>query len=123
MRYINKHIVHCSDSNAGDVKNIRAWHKQRGFDDVGYHFIIRTDGEVEVGRMLNVIGAHCKGYNKTSVASCLIGKNIFTEKQFESLSKIHKMLEKLFPKIVMHAHNEFNVNKTCPNFNIKILDI
>ena len=48
MRAVTKHIVHCSDSVTGDVREIRQWHLARGWNDVGYHFVIRPDGEVEV---------------------------------------------------------------------------
>ena len=100
MRSIRKHIIHCSDSDYGDVDIIRAWHLARGFRDVGYHFIIRRDGEIELGRPMNEIGAHCAGYNKESIGTCLIGVDNFTKKQFKSLLKVHKLIE-----------NEFNTKK------------
>lgn len=117
MRDIKWHIVHCSDSHFGDVCEIRKWHLARGFNDVGYHFIIRTDGEIELGRTLDIVGAHCKGKNQNSIGTCLIGKNKFTDKQYEALKRIHIMLENLFPDIQLKAHFEFNHHKTCPNFN------
>lgn len=116
MRKINRHIVHCSDSLYGDVRDIRRWHLNRGWDDVGYHFIIRQDGEIEVGRTMEVIGAHAKGYNATSIGTCLIGKETFTERQMESLFRIHDMLVSIFGEIELIGHYEVNENKTCPNF-------
>jgi hypothetical protein len=59
LRPIRRHIIHCSASTQGDVAEIRRWHLARGWNDIGYHFVIRPDGEVEVGRMLHEIGAHC----------------------------------------------------------------
>lgn len=73
MREVQKHIIHCSDSTFGDVAEIRRWHIARGFNDVGYHFVIRRDGEVEMGRTLETIGAHCKGHNTNSIGTCLVG--------------------------------------------------
>jgi hypothetical protein len=119
MRQINKHIIHCSASNGGNVGLIREWHLARGWDDVGYHFIIRQDGEIEVGRTLDVIGAHCKGHNHDSIGTCLIGDHHFGQAQFAALRRIHAMLEKLFPGIEAFPHNHFNPHKTCPNFDIK----
>lgn len=119
MRAITRHIVHCSDSKIGDVKVIRQWHLQRGFADVGYHFIIRRDGEIEVGRTLDVIGAHCEGYNRDSVGTCLVGERAFTDNQFAALRRIHAMLQALFPGITAHPHHEFNPAKTCPCFDVK----
>lgn len=119
MRKITKHIIHCSASNGGNVSLIREWHKARGWNDVGYHFIIRQDGEIEVGRTMDVIGAHCKSHNTESIGTCLIGDLHFSQAQFASLRRINIMLESLFPNIEAYPHNHFNKHKTCPNFDIK----
>jgi N-acetylmuramoyl-L-alanine amidase len=118
MRKITKHIVHCSDSPTGDVKAIRGWHKERGWDDVGYHFIIRRDGEIEVGRTLDVVGAHVAGHNTDSIGTCLIGRETFMPVQMDALRRIHGMLQRVFPGISVHGHREFNPGKTCPNFDV-----
>lgn len=120
MRTINAHIVHCSDSEDGDVKVIREWHKARGWLDVGYHFVIRRDGEIEVGRTLDQIGAHTEGHNADSVGTCLIGKRAFTPAQMRALQRINEMLESLFPGIKTYGHRDFDKHgKTCPNFEVK----
>lgn len=119
MRTVTKHIVHCSDSEAGDVKAIRQWHLARGFRDVGYHFVIRRDGEVEVGRTLDEVGAHCEGHNADSVGTCLVGKHEFLPCQFAALKRVHGMLAGMFPGIAFHGHREFNPQKTCPNFGVE----
>ena len=119
MRDITKHIIHCSDSLYGDVIEIRKWHLARGWRDVGYHFIIRRDGEIEIGRMLTEVGAHCRGFNAESIGTCLVGKDGFTQQQFESLQRLHDSLLALFPSLTVHEHREFNAYKTCPNFCIK----
>ena len=119
MRKINKHIIHCSDSAHGDVKTIREWHLARGWSDIGYHFVILQDGTVELGRPLEKQGAHCKGQNAESIGTCLIGKDEFTQEQMLALKSLDNTLSVYFPRITSHPHNEFNKNKTCPNFNIK----
>ena len=46
-------FVHCSATKASmnvGLREIRQWHKEQGWLDVGYHFIIRRDGTVEEGR-------------------------------------------------------------------------
>lgn len=118
MRTINKHIIHCSASTIGDVKHIRQWHLARGWNDVGYHFVIRKDGEIEIGRPLNIIGAHCAGYNYESIGTCLIGQNQFSSSQFKALQRLHAMLREIFPHIKAYPHNYFNKHKTCPNFDV-----
>lgn len=37
-----------------------------GYDDIGYNFLISTDGIVYEGRGWGVVGAHAVGYNKVS---------------------------------------------------------
>ena len=76
MRRIDKVIIHCSDTYHNmdiGVKQIRRWHKKRGFNDVGYHYIIRRDGTLETGRPIEKIGAHCKGQNRHSIGVCFVG--------------------------------------------------
>ncbi|MFZ2587888.1 MAG: N-acetylmuramoyl-L-alanine amidase [Alphaproteobacteria bacterium] len=119
MRTITKHIVHCSASEYGDVAEIRRWHKARGWADVGYHFVIRRDGEIEVGRTLDMIGAHCEGHNADSVGTCLVGVCEFTEAQFKALRRVQGMLEGMLGKVEVFGHRDFNPHKTCPNFNVR----
>ena len=67
MRRIDQIIVHCTATPAGretSVDEIRRWHLERGFSDIGYHFVIGLDGCIEDGRPLVKIGAHCKGKNR-----------------------------------------------------------
>ena len=122
MRNITTHIIHCSDSSFGDAAIIRKWHLARGWRDIGYHFVIRSDGEIEIGRTLECIGAHCKGNNSNSIGTCLIGKESFQQEQFAALKRLNNMLTQIFPDLIVMPHNHFNQNKTCPNFDIsKIL--
>ena len=54
-------ILHCSATREGqDVKaaDIKHWHKDRGFDDIGYHYVIDLDGTIEKGRDEALVGAH-----------------------------------------------------------------
>lgn len=124
MRKINKIILHCSDSDNpahDNVDTIREWHLQRGWNDIGYHYVITWDGEYYVGRPLHQVGAHCKGHNYDSIGICLTGKWRFSTNQMLTL---HVLLLKLcnqnyvdYDKV--YLHNQFNKNKTCPNFELE----
>ena len=73
---IDTWVIHCSATKPSQdigVDEIRRWHLDKGWDDIGYHFVIRRDGAVEVGRDLKYVGAHARGANRTSIGVCLIG--------------------------------------------------
>ena len=130
MRNINKIIVHCSATPEGrnfTVKQIDACHRQRGFNGIGYHFVIYLDGSVHVGRPLAKAGAHCKGYNAHSIGVCYIGgvatdgktpKDTRTDTQKASLVKLITELRQQFPNASVHGHREF-ANKACPCFDAR----
>ena len=76
MRKITKIIVHCSATPEGrdyTVADIDRWHRQKGWNGIGYHFVIYRDGSVHTGRDVEVMGAHCTGQNANSIGVCYIG--------------------------------------------------
>ena len=140
MRKIEYIVIHCSATKANvdekitlpgediGVKEIRRWHIQRGWSDVGYHFVIRRDGTVEEGRPLARIGAHVQNYNANSIGICLVGgldekggaENNFEPPQWESLKALVADLKKRFPQAKIQGHRDFpRVAKECPCFNAK----
>lgn len=118
MRQVSKHIIHCSDSSFGNVEIINRWHKERGFNEIGYHFVILPDGTIEQGRTLEKIGAHAKGHNHDSIGTCLIGVNHFTDAQFIALRMLHRKLRVMYPGLIAYPHSAFNKYKSCPNFDV-----
>lgn len=129
MRKIDKIIIHCSATKPNQdigVKQINKWHKANGWSECGYHYIVRLNGEIEVGRPLDKPGAHCKGQNRNSIGVCLIGgldasmesKNTFNKKQFTALKSLLASLQNSYPNVGIHGHNEFS-SKACPCFSIK----
>lgn len=114
-------IIHCSDSdNDEDIAEITKWHQGRGFHTVGYHYYINKSG-LQIGRPLDIVGAHCKGFNTESIGICLGGKTIFTVGQFKAAAKLIDSLYLAMPNIKaggIFPHRMFDANKTCPNFDI-----
>lgn len=127
-RNIKELIVHCSATAEGKdftVANIRSWHLQRGFSDVGYHYIIYRDGSINKGRDESISGAHCIGHNSVSIGICYIGgcaadgktpKDTRTPAQKESLIRLLKELKAKYPSAKIYPHYKF-ANKACPSFN------
>ena len=127
-REIKEIIVHCTATPEGKnftVKDIDIWHKERGFDCIGYHYVIYLDGSIHKGRDLNKIGAHCTGHNSKSIGICYIGgvakdgktpKDTRTEKQKESLISLLNSLKEEYPNAKIYGHRDF-AKKDCPSFD------
>lgn len=130
MRKVNKVIIHCSatpPTMAIDAETVRGWHVDgNGWKDIGYHFFIKRDGTIEVGRSIKVAGAHTKGHNGGSIGICYAGgvavdrktpEDNRTDAQKEALTLLCKALSEVFPKVTFHGHNEFSA-KACPSFDV-----
>lgn len=127
-RNIKELIVHCSATPEGkdySVDTIRQWHLQRGFSDIGYHYVIYRDGSIHTGRDESIIGAHCTGHNTNSIGVCYIGgcasdgktpKDTRTTEQKQSLVKLLKELKTKYPQASIHGHRDFS-SKACPSFD------
>ena len=124
MREISKIIVHCSDSNIkshDNIETIRKWHvEERGWSDIGYHYVITQDGIIHEGRPLSRNGAHAAGgHNTGSIGICLTGKSVFTRAQHASLSGLIFGFCQAFDIKPVNVIGHYDVsNKTCPNFDV-----
>ncbi len=75
MRNIDSIIVHCSATKAGQdftAADIDRWHRERGFNGIGYHYVICLDGKLEKGRDVALAGAHCKKVGMNEVSGYVI---------------------------------------------------
>lgn len=125
-------VVHCSATKAtwdGGAEEIRKWHtKDRGWMDIGYHFVIKRDGTVERGRPQWAVGAGVAGFNASSLHICLVGgidndgnpEDNFTSVQKGALAFLLGALTKhVSPKAEVLGHRDFpNVKKACPSFDV-----
>ena len=129
MRKITKIIVHCADTPEGrddKAADIRRWHKARGFNDIGYHYVVDLDGTIEPGRDVTIAGAHTTGNNADSIGVCYIGgadtdmkpKDTRTEEQKAALRLLLKYLVQKYPGAKIYGHRDFSA-KPCPCFDAK----
>lgn len=130
MRAINKIIIHCTatpEGRAVTLADVDAWHKQRGYNGIGYHFLIGLNGEIWAGRSIEKAGAHTLGQNANSIGVCYVGglaadgktpKDTRTPAQKSALHNLIESLKKQYKNAAIHGHNEF-ANKACPCFNVK----
>ena len=136
--FIVWHTSATADQDIG-VKEIREWHKAKGWRDVGYHLIIRRDGTVEQGRLLDDIGAHVRGYNSRSIGICIVGgkKTIrgwepnYTPAQWVTVGQLAARLSGIYPDAQHKGHRDFSPDlnkdgkitqnewiKDCPCFDV-----
>ena len=125
-------VIHCSATPAGrevSVEEITAWHKERGFNTIGYHYVIHLDGSISKGREELQVGAHTKGYNLYSIGVCLVGgidandrklaKDTYTKEQWKTLTELVTTLVEKYPLAKVLGHRDLDASKACPCFNVK----
>lgn len=123
-------IWHCTATPEGrwtTVAEIRAWHKARGWSDIGYHYVVMLDGTICEGRPVEKIGAHVAGHNMGTIGCVYVGgiakdtfkaKDTRTPKQKAAMLELTKALVGLYPSIKrISGHNEWAA-KACPSFKV-----
>ena len=119
-------IIHCSavrPDQTSSVAQIDSWHRQRGWKlGIGYHYVIRRDGEIEPGRPEWMIGAHCVNHNTHSIGVCYEGglnargqpEDTRTPEQKSALRALLKDLHRRYPQALIVGHHDLNPHKACP---------
>ncbi|XP_052439006.1 peptidoglycan recognition protein 5 [Carassius gibelio] len=122
-------LRYCADprDSVSELAHIQHMHMQeRGFDDIGYNFLISGDGTVYEGRGWGIVGAHAKEHNFSSVGIAFMGNFNDELPSSTSLSALLRLLH----IGVLHGHVQPNfelvghkdVAKTeCPGKNIYAL--
>ncbi|HEV7344139.1 MAG TPA: N-acetylmuramoyl-L-alanine amidase [Devosia sp.] len=131
-RPISEVIVHCTATPDGKdftVDDIRAWHKQRGWTDIGYHYVVYRDGRVMAGRPVGQVGAHVAGRNTGTIGISYVGgvtadgkaaKDTRTRAQRASLLWLVRELRSRHRGIAaVTGHNQYAA-KACPSFDVRL---
>lgn len=125
-------VVHCADTRPSmntTAADIRGWHvKERGWEDIGYHFVIRRDGTIELGRPVWAVGAGVFGYNACSIHICLVGgraehskaaEDNFTPVQKDALLFLINTIQderEDYSDAEVIGHRDLDKGKECPSF-------
>ncbi len=130
-------VVHSSgddrDSKSIGVQDIRRRHMQQGASDIGYHYVIRRDGTIEKGRPANIAGCHALGYDKHSLAICMVGgrkkrttraEDNYTAEQKDSLYQLATELLTWHPDAEFVGHRDLPgqaaLAGACPSFDVRV---
>ena len=126
MRVISLLVVHCSSvkpDQTSSVAQIDTWHRQRGRKfGIGYHYVVRRNGEIEPGRPEWMIGAHCLNHNAHSIGICYEGgldargqpDDTRTAEQKASLRRLLEDLHRRYPRALIVGHHDLDPKKACP---------
>jgi len=126
-RSTNRVIVHHSASSDVSAATIHGWHLNQSWSGIGYHFVIRRNGNIERGRELSAIGSHSgpKG-NGDSVGVCLTGNFEIdkpTAAQINSLVwLITRYLEPRYGSLQVVGHSDVMAT-ACPGKNFPWADL
>ena len=131
-------IIHHSATLKGNAAFIDRLHKDRGWEGLGYDFVIDNgdgapDGAIEVGWRWKQQreGAHCRvtgGYtnfwNEHTIGICLIGNFEFqspTAAQYRSLAKLISFLQDRYsiPTSKIKGHRDVDATR-CPGRNFSM---
>lgn len=135
--HVDTIVIHITDSNYGDVETIDRWHKDLGWDMIGYHFLVTNcyptyeswiagtpdlslDGAVFEGRPEEYSGAHVKGHNWHTLGVAMVGRGGVTSRQLDSTIMLCAELRDRFPIEEVKGHNEFTSSKTCPDLDMDL---
>ena len=137
MRPISEIIIHCtatrpdwreSRPTSEKVAEVRRWHvSDRGWRDIGYHFLIDRDGTIAEGRPLDQVGAHTMDHNTGTVGISLFGGHgsaatdkffaHYTTPQDKALRALIEDISAAYKITKVSGHNEYAA-KACPGFNV-----
>ena len=125
MRNIKYIVLHCKatpqNTTIDSIK--RYWKNNLGWKSYGYHYIIEPSGNVVQITPDDKIANGVKGYNRESIHISYIGGRKIddrTDAQKKSQLKLIKQLKEKYATAEILGHRDFpNVNKLCPNFDVK----
>jgi N-acetyl-anhydromuramyl-L-alanine amidase AmpD len=125
-------VIHHSATDRGSAALFDRSHRRRGWDELGYHFVIDNgrggpDGRIEVGSRWRSQkwGAHCGGtpdneYNNFGIGICLVGdlrERMPSAAQLASLRRLARYLVLRYgipPGNVIGHRDAPNARTVCP---------
>jgi len=110
------------------AETIKLYHEiHNGWSDIGYHYVIRMGGAIEVGRPQNEVGAHVLGLNDRSLGICLSGHGDISAPPPEQWASLLTLTQQMMSnynipveKVIGHREASqylpphLEVYKTCP---------
>ncbi len=113
-----------ASADAELIARVQHHHRDnRGWADIGYHYLVGRDGRIYEGRTLDKQGAHCGGANnRHNLGIAIIGDfatAVPTGKQERALRAFLEAMQKKYGVAIdrVYGHRDFNgvlTNSDCP---------
>ena len=131
-------VIHHSATPGGGAARFDRDHREKGWDELGYDFVIgngtdTADGLIEVGPrwIKQKVGAHAKTpdnwFNERGIGICLVGdfdRERPTAAQMRSLSKIVAFMMKQYQIPADHIVGHGDTKATdCPGRHLSVADV
>lgn len=118
---INALVVHHIEAEGSywTVDFINEMHKRdNGWSGIGYHIYIRKDGTVYRGRKDCYVGAHCQGFNSSSIGIAFEGNfdkstTVMTDAQYNAWVEVYNYYKSLYGTLPVYGHKEKS-SSLCP---------
>ena len=109
-------VLHHAAIKECSPEMIHQWHLQNSWCGIGYHFIIRKNGQIYRGRPEDTVGSHTTNFNSTSIGICFEGDcryTIPTDAQIKSGQELVAYLKQKYNITQVKKHSELS-NTSCP---------
>ena len=134
MRVITLIVIHYSEVTPDQTSSVaqidRRHREERHYKlGVGYHYVVRRDGQIEPGRPEWMVGAHClvmgHHYNTHSIGVCYEGgldargqpADTRTAAQKLALRHLLEDLHRRNPRALIVGHRDLSPDRKCPCFD------
>lgn len=118
-------VLHHAASKSCTPQQIHQWHLNRSWSGVGYHFIVRKDGQIYRGRPEDVVGAHATNFNSKSIGICFEGDytvETMPLAQLEAGKELVAYLKAKYGITKVKGHRDLMAT-SCPGKNFPFFEI
>lgn len=132
-------VVHHSATATGNARSFDRAHRDKGWEELGYHFVIGNgtssgDGVIEVGGRWRSQkhGAHCKTpdnyFNEHGIGICLVGDFTKTRPSARQMASLQRLVSFLcdqcrIPDSRVTTHGLVTKNTQCPGNHFPIMSL
>lgn len=122
------HHTGSDDNDDWTAPQIHQMHLNNGWYGIGYHFVIRKDGTVEIGTPLETIGAHSYENNEHTIGIHLSGNFEIAQPTAQQIKSLEQLLADLaytynlpINTSTVAGHQHFNSDTACPGYYLNRL--